>query len=139
MKPPEEYGSSPLARGTRLRCRVLLLCRRLIPARVGNTDNPKAAAAYRAAHPRSRGEHPIPDTSLSLSDGSSPLARGTHVLMAHGVGVVRLIPARAGNTSGSGACVRGSTAHPRSRGEHGGTNSLPRTNNGSSPLARGTP
>ena len=77
MKPPEEYGSSPLARGTRLRCRVLLLCRRLIPARAGNTDNPKAAAAYRAAHPRSRGEHQALSSSSRRFRGSSPLARGT--------------------------------------------------------------
>ena len=77
MKPPEEYGSSPLARGTRLRCRVLLLCRRLIPARAGNTDNPKAAAAYRAAHPRSRGEHVSIKYTSPAWHGSSPLARGT--------------------------------------------------------------
>ena len=57
--------------------------------------------------------------------------------MAHGVGVVRLIPARAGNTSLQRPTEKEATAHPRSRGEHaiglGSHSAL----DGSSPLARG--
>ena len=69
--------------------------------------------------------------------GSSPLARG-----APGVRLLRrsdagLIPARAGSTSrstsGSGRC----RAHPRSRGEHDGSNIRIESDVGSSPLARG--
>ena len=50
-------GSSPLARGTQPYALVKMDELRLIPARAGNTNTPRAARAWRAAHPRSRGEH----------------------------------------------------------------------------------
>ena len=70
--------------------------------------------------------------------GSSPLARGTYDTQDCTSILGRLIPARAGNITGT---VRGAAlgqAHPRSRGEH-----LPAVPDGiplrgSSPLARGT-
>ncbi len=71
------------------------------------------------AHPRSRGEHEKPRRSFAFLLGSSPLARGTQKISLSTRPVTRLIPARAGNTwlgSGEGAMT---TAHPRSRGEHG--------------------
>ena len=70
-------GSSPLARGTHTVVVAEVGGVGLIPARAGNTDNPKAAAAYRAAHPRSRGEHVSIKYTSPAWHGSSPLARGT--------------------------------------------------------------
>ena len=69
--------------------------------------------------------------------GSSPLSRGIPVGFGVGGGVVRIIPALAGNTR----AVRGGRAaswdHPRSRGEYP-LRGTPRLNvRGSSPLSRG--
>ena len=71
--------------------------------------------------------------------GSSPLARGTQHVDWLLVGYFRLIPARAGNTTGPRFVLMTRAAHPRSRGEHGGRLSAARGVLGSSPLARGTP
>ena len=51
---------------------------------------------------------------------------------------MRLIPARAGNTSVVAFAVCSTTAHPRSRGEHYFSTCHHRAVGGSSPLARGT-
>ena len=132
-------GSSPLARGTH---RVVLLryfCTRLIPARAGNTCQFSGILRREAAHPRSRGEHtPLPCT-VGFLPGSSPLARGTRNIEAEAVARVRLIPARAGNTSISLPSHFLRAAHPRSRGEHSSPHSEATRAVGSSPLARGTP
>ena len=70
--------------------------------------------------------------------GSSPLARGTRLILMIAALLARLIPARAGNTLALRCAIRASPAHPRSRGEHP-TNALPsECVAGSSPLARGT-
>ena len=91
-------GSSPLARGTPL-CPVPELGRnRLIPARAGNTRAGRCPGAGASAHPRSRGEHEGRTMSWCWCFGSSPLARGTRGQDDVLVLVLRLIPARAGNT-----------------------------------------
>ena len=73
-------GSSPLARGTPYSNRQRLFRVRLIPARAGNTDWPTELPGEPAAHPRSRGEHRSQNVIDTLEVGSSPLARGTHLL-----------------------------------------------------------
>ena len=90
------------------------------------------------AHPRSRGEHPLQSWSSPCTGGSSPLARGTLPHSAHMVPIMRLIPARAGNTAGDPFTRRLGAAHPRSRGEHSSAASSGIVLSGSSPLARGT-
>ena len=73
-------GSSPLARGTRLGLLKNEALTGLIPARAGNTSFSIFAAGVLSAHPRSRGEH-LPAGTYKVSyPGSSPLARGTHLL-----------------------------------------------------------
>ena len=59
---PWFWGSSPLARGTRVRPR------------------PRYALPQSRAHPRSRGEHVVLVHGGSGDWGSSPLARGTHLM-----------------------------------------------------------
>ena len=70
--------------------------------------------------------------------GSSPLARGTLILVTVNVEALGLIPARAGNTACWVGSFAGFGAHPRSRGEHPRDSVAVRGERGSSPLARGT-
>ena len=111
----------------------------LIPARAGNTAVPPMRRSPQRAHPRSRGEHMSPRAPHALSQGSSPLARGTRAETGTNIRIVGLIPARAGNTGQVPAQHQCCGAHPRSRGEHSKYRRLPHRAWGSSPLARGTP
>ena len=113
-------GSSPLARGTQSACRRLQAEVWLIPARAGNTSIAWLRACIRSAHPRSRGEHRGLNPRYIQKCGSSPLVRGTCTHQRNQPLLVRLIPARAGNTSRQSASCSWPRAHPRSRGEHGG-------------------
>ena len=153
-------GSSPLARGTRGLCVLKYPLVRLIPARAGNTLFICSHTPSTAAHPRSRGEHHFTHYGCRRDRGSSPLARGTLLLVLADALLSRLIPARAGNTLGIAGLPASDAAHPRSRGEHpflplgvlapgaahprsrgehtGKLNASP-VIFGSSPLARGTP
>ncbi len=74
-----------------------------------------------------------------LEAGSSPLARGGPASGSTGRPPARLIPARAGRTLHPDTVVLIRRAHPRSRGEDGQFFSLPGSEQGSSPLARGGP
>ena len=131
-------GSSPLARGTRGFPLVVRGWWGLIPARAGNTETLKASNNRRKAHPRSRGEH-LGWTLIHVScEGSSPLARGTHMRPVVNAKKNGLIPARAGNTPPRRQAARATRAHPRSRGEHWGRRLGGCPVWGSSPLARGT-
>ena len=117
---PWFWGSSPLARGTRVRPR------------------PRYALPQSRAHPRSRGEH-IPNVLIGgKNEGSSPLARGTLQPGIQRAKVAGLIPARAGNTLTSSSKADTFRAHPRSRGEHRLKAAERAWELGSSPLARGT-
>ena len=112
---------------------------RFIPARAGNTPPARSCASRGAVHPRSRGEHPRLHAPRASASGSSPLARGTHPRSALDGAPFRFIPARAGNTSPHARSLPSPPVHPRSRGEHVGINLELGLDDGSSPLARGTP
>ena len=73
---------------------------RIIPARAGFTLTPTEREVNNPDHPRSRGVYAPASATTIRSRGSSPLARG--LLSHHCVPLtaLRIIPARAGFTSG---------------------------------------
>ncbi len=74
-----EFGLSPLARGTLEDKMLAQLWRRFIPAGAGNTDILWKQNDPSAVYPRWRGEHIISAEYFKLSGGLSPLARGTRI------------------------------------------------------------
>ncbi len=91
-----------------------------------------------SVYPRWRGEHSPRALFAPVSNGLSPLARGTPVNRCVAVHVVRFIPAGAGNTGESlrrGSC---GAVYPRWRGEHIDGLKEVQESAGLSPLARGT-
>ena len=111
---------------------------RFIPAGAGNTVVLRGFTSRLAVHPRWRGEHASVLACTKWENGSSPLARGTHLLAVLAHGDVRFIPAGAGNTSDSLGIPSVEAVHPRWRGEHHGPVAARCDTVGSSPLARGT-
>ena len=73
-------GSSPLARGPPRRALRRFPRSGLIPARAGTTRRVHGTRRAAGAHPRSRGDHPLRLSLVLCSRGSSPLARGPHLL-----------------------------------------------------------
>ena len=135
----EGGGSSPLARGLLPDARGRRRRDRIIPARAGFTHQPRGGHRVTADHPRSRGVY-APGTSRKiLWAGSSPLARGLHVLPSRWTRRGRIIPARAGFTLASMPSPSVRKDHPRSRGVYRGRRRRVGGRRGSSPLARGLP
>ncbi len=130
-------GSSPLARGRRMRKRQALRWWRLIPARAGQTRSFRRFTRAIRAHPRSRGADSLIDALKAKKDGSSPLARGRHAFANEIGGGEGLIPARAGQTVVSSTTINEDGAHPRSRGADPCWLTARISQLGSSPLARG--
>ena len=153
-------GSSPLARGLRRRHAATAPGTRIIPARAGFTRRSHHRMVGGGDHPRSRGVYGAPSRIRCADGGSSPLARGLPADHHRGGRSRRIIPARAGFTTGSahsfawGAWIIPARAgftrlrrarpatgrdHPRSRGVYRTSGHSGCTAPGSSPLARGLP
>ncbi|SUD50427.1 Domain of uncharacterised function (DUF2825) [Ectopseudomonas oleovorans] len=132
------YGSSPLARGTRIGAGKSSDSVRFIPAGAGNTRNPARRRQPAAVHPRWRGEHQGSPDAEAWRPGSSPLARGTLVHPRLPGSNSRFIPAGAGNTKPTSTRPSLMPVHPRWRGEHAVVRAGNVFDYGSSPLARGT-
>jgi len=131
-------GSSPRARGTPLADILRQRNQRFIPAGAGNTSFSSSSLSRSAVHPRGRGEHVRVLLLHYCAHGSSPRARGTHVL-GHLLSLDwRFIPAGAGNTPSGQSQFPFVTVHPRGRGEHWRRSCRSRSLRGSSPRARGT-
>ena len=78
-------------------------------------------------------------SSKAMTPGSSPLARGLPTSDQWDEFLTRIIPARAGFTTGPPLSRNQGTDHPRSRGVYKGRFVEIPKENGSSPLARGLP
>ena len=109
-------GSSPLARGLRLRISARNSIQGIIPARAGFTLPDAPGIASERDHPRSRGVYGDAVMRPGPSLGSSPLARGLQYPTLPRRERDRIIPARAGFTSQSRSWCPRSRDHPRSRG-----------------------
>ena len=130
-------GSSPLARGLRLRAIPRSLGFRIIPARAGFTPARETGASRLGDHPRSRGVYSRRLLDNHALAGSSPLARGLHECGAPHKRYRGIIPARAGFTYYRNPGMFAPQDHPRSRGVYYGAKRMAIKNAGSSPLARG--
>ena len=114
-------GSSPLARGLHNQTPRKTRGLRIIPARAGFTRSaPESSPPWRD-HPRSRGVYPGVLLDWSRDQGSSPLARGLHMLHGGQWNGKRIIPARAGFTFTFQSSSSLASDHPRSRGVYGPT------------------
>ena len=132
-----DEGSSPLARGALGAFAVGGGEQGIIPARAGSTWERAVWRAFHEDHPRSRGEHGLQSFTSEGATGSSPLARGAQGSAPPPTPSGRIIPARAGSTTGSGCVLPSQADHPRSRGEHYRKGECHVACSGSSPLARG--
>ena len=130
-------GSSPHARG-KLTCSESAYVRAgLIPACAGKTLIFHIRNDVTKAHPRMRGENGLANMDKFSKSGSSPHARGKH-LVWYFLGTRRgLIPACAGKTDTLGAFRARQWAHPRMRGENSSVPCGRGQAQGSSPHARG--
>ena len=117
-------GSSPLARGLRMRFDSPKTRSRIIPARAGFTSWSVNSLIPRTDHPRSRGVYHVRRRERTRSWGSSPLARGLLVAVRGVEAGVRIIPARAGFTRTPRRPCGPRKDHPRSRGVYAASASL---------------
>ena len=131
-------GSSPRWRGTPPLESLAVDLRRIIPALAGNTSMETLFRSDFPDHPRAGGEHFCATASCPPVIGSSPRWRGTQSAARKIPLPARIIPALAGNTSGSPPRPPPSPDHPRAGGEHPRTEVSSIPGSGSSPRWRGT-
>ena len=132
-------GSSPHARGAHSPNDVITELVGIIPACAGSTRKRTQPSPTHWDHPRMRGEHPRQRNSSRWAGGSSPHARGAHLLFTPYSTPVGIIPACAGSTWVQSHISRSMGDHPRMRGEHTIIHDNLRNVVGSSPHARGAP
>ena len=132
-------GSSPHTRGAPKPTHWTGRRWRIIPAYAGSTSRKLMDLAWRADHPRIRGEHDTGNEAVVDVDGSSPHTRGAHPVVLRYGDRLGIIPAYAGSTREDGARAAHFTDHPRIRGEHVPVSVMPVSRCGSSPHTRGAP
>ena len=131
-------GSSPLVRGTVDAAKDQVVRNRFIPARAGNSSRLRPQAQTSTVHPRSCGEQDGRAHERVDVCGSSPLVRGTVLVLPVRELRERFIPARAGNSRRADRTGRQRPVHPRSCGEQFRLWLFFTRAAGSSPLVRGT-
>ena len=131
------HGSSPRVRGKPTIVNQSFTKSRIIPARAGQTRPLAVCSTVVADHPRACGANDVSPRDGGASDGSSPRVRGK---LEHAVGdtaQIRIIPARAGQTSGWRGSRRFRPDHPRACGANDAMLRLISRPLGSSPRVRG--
>ena len=114
----ENGGSSPRGRGKLDPKEIPVEIPGLIPARAGKTPRTGWAWTVTWAHPRAGGENIVASTCASPNKGSSPRGRGKRTPEYQRRCIHRLIPARAGKTTGELFSLAKIRAHPRAGGEN---------------------
>ena len=135
---PDLPGSSPHMRGTPTVTAPGMELHGIIPAYAGNTHADSARICSRGDHPRICGEHLVPRSIISLTEGSSPHMRGTRGVEGVHHRSRGIIPAYAGNTRSTQARDTPPWDHPRICGEHSRRSMRMTWFSGSSPHMRGT-
>ena len=131
-------GASPRARGSR-RVPAVWACRHgRIPAGAGEPSGCRLISPQRAAHPRGRGGAVEDGSRSGHAAGASPRARGSQHLADVRGGLVRRIPAGAGEPRANPRSPRRRRAHPRGRGGAAESSATPAGRHGASPRARGS-
>ena len=140
-------GSSPRVRGKQRGLEVLHAWIRIIPARAGQTMWSSRNPAHSPDHPRACGANWLDSQSRMSTAGSSPRVRGKHPLFCARDAAIRIIPARAGQTSSAMRDDVPSSDHPRAcganlmqlEGKYRKDGSSPRVRGKLAGLARGLP
>ena len=130
--------TSPRVRGTGSRSARDGAHRRFIPAGAGNSGGRAAICPAMSVHPRGCGEQSAMRSTISDWSGSSPRVRGTGLGGISFSGVIRFIPAGAGNSATSAANPDALAVHPRGCGEQRAGDADRSRPRGSSPRVRGT-
>ena len=94
----QEGGSSPRVRGKLRRAVPMQSGLRIIPARAGQTSSSVSAMIVSPDHPRACGANNYWNHAGSRSRGSSPRVRGKLCWLTRWRWLIRIIPARAGQT-----------------------------------------
>ena len=135
--PTVKWGSSPQVRGRRFASGSWWSPVGLIPAGAGQTDSASMSAAAMRAHPRRCGADGWVVAEGDVGEGSSPQVRGRPKIADFTKQGYGLIPAGAGQTSGSPTRRRTRRAHPRRCGADVGPVGCGVVPVGSSPQVRG--
>ena len=106
------YGSSPRVRGKRGTKPIGTVRRRIIPARAGQTRVGRHKRPRFPDHPRACGANMSEDEILDPQNGSSPRVRGKPCGRFQCVGYLRIIPARARQTTSASRPTPTATDHP---------------------------
>ena len=134
---PGHSGSSPRVRGKRWVASSAAGAFRIIPARAGQTWCLFHFAFGGSDHPRACGANPVLFSIEGIIVGSSPRVRGKRVVPERVNEIVRIIPARAGQTCTPALRPRRRPDHPRACGANFGHPSADGVAVGSSPRVRG--
>ena len=130
-------GSSPRMRGKLDVRTVEQFMERIIPAHAGQTRRPHRRTVHGTDHPRACGaNHPI-DSLNGIYAGSSPRMRGKRLCGSLTPGLVRIIPAHAGQTIPRCAPSTPGPDHPRACGANQRYDNGGSFEHGSSPRMRG--
>ena len=110
---------------------------RIIPARAGQTPSSRKAARPWTDHPRACGANATADSQTNDIRGSSPRVRGKPGQIPCARTRIRIIPARAGQTTRTRSTSARTTDHPRACGANVEKKSRRGYKFGSSPRVRG--
>ena len=136
---PAKAGSSPRVRGKPGSCRCSGRHRRIIPARAGQTQWREPEHNAPADHPRACGANSNKGSATVSASGSSPRVRGKRERVGGDGTAMRIIPARAGQTTSRTRTACSTPDHPRACGANHSPVERCSAMSGSSPRVRGKP
>ena len=132
-------GSSPRMRGSPRPSPASCSHRGIIPAHAGLTTTRPSVSLTARDHPRACGAHIKGRLDGSVTSGSSPRMRGSHMPATWISSAKGIIPAHAGLTSSRAASASWRRDHPRACGAHQDGHGTTCMSTGSSPRMRGSP